>query len=114
MNNLIKEEKASINVDMLPKAMRWLGGIILTTAALTFIIQGWNDLNSIGRYYSFVQFSFVLTLCGIFCGVKVKEDKGARTFLGLATAMVPALFCQLGAMVLSLNSHINQNTTFLE
>lgn len=114
MNNLISEEnqrkteaRSTLNLDNLPKAMRWLGGIILSTAALTFIIQGWNDLNSVERYYSFVQFSFVMTLCGIFCGVKVKEDKGARTFLGLATAMVPALFCQLGAMVLSASSKVS-------
>src|SRR5262249_16184489 len=35
------------------------------------------------------------------CGLRMREDKGARTFLALACAIVPVNFCQLGALVYS-------------
>lgn len=89
-------------IAQLTKLLRWLGGTTLICAGLAFILQGWNGWHAMERYYSFLGFSVVLSICGLYCGLRVKDDKSARTFLGVATALVPAHFVQLGALVYSL------------
>lgn len=83
----------------LPQLLRWIGGISLAGSAITFLLGGWMDAEPLIRYYSFFALTSALSLAGIFCGLKLKEDKGARTFLSLGTAFIPVLFCQLGAIV---------------
>ncbi len=83
----------------LPQLLRWIGGISLAGSAITFLLGGWMDAEPLIRYYSFFALTSALSLAGVFCGLKIKEDKGARTFLSLGTAFIPVLFCQLGAIV---------------
>ncbi|MBD5778147.1 hypothetical protein IEN85_01385 [Pelagicoccus sp. NFK12] len=83
----------------LPQLLRWIGGLSLAGSAITFLLGGWMDAAPLIRYYSFFALTSALTLAGVFCGLKLKEDKGARTFLSLGTAFIPVLFCQLGAIV---------------
>jgi hypothetical protein len=78
------------------------GALVLVAAALSFLIQGWNSWNSYERYFTFLAFTATLTGLGLLCGLRWKEDKGARTFLGLAAAFLPVLFAQVAAFVRSL------------
>lgn len=83
----------------LPQLLRWIGGISLLGSAIAFLLGGWMNAEPLIRYYSFFALTSALSIAGIFCGMRLKEDKGARTFLSLGTAFIPVLFCQLGALV---------------
>ncbi len=92
----------------LPQLMRGLGAIIIITAALAFIQQSWSVANVLTRYYSFLGFSGLLCAAGFFCGVRNDDDRGARTLLTLASALVPALYAVLGGMLLRhFNPHVS-------
>lgn len=83
----------------LPQLLRWIGGLSLFGSALAFLMGGWMNAEPLFRYYSFFALTSALAAAGVFCGLRLREDKGARTFLSLAAAFIPVLFCQLGAMV---------------
>lgn len=86
------------------RMLRRIGAVILAASSLAFILQGWSDTSpSMLPYYSFLGFTVLLAAAGFFCGLKLKEAKGARTFLGVAAAFLPAHFAQLGALLFSLS-----------
>lgn len=89
----------NFNWQKLTKILRWTGATLLLVSAFIFLCQGLAGLSSMGKYRIFLGFTALLGGVGIFCGKKWKEDKGARTFLGLATAMVAVNFAQLGAFL---------------
>lgn len=100
------QDRRKLMTQQLPKLLRWLGGISLIAAAITFLLRGWVDAESLTRYFSFYGLTVALTGAGLFCALRWKEDKGARTFLALAAALIPAHFAQLGAMVYA--EHLGQ------
>jgi hypothetical protein len=79
--------------------LRKIGAAVLLAAALTFLVQRWEGLAHVERYFSFLGYTVLLAAAGFFCGLRIKEDKGARTFLAIAAATIPAHFCQLGGFV---------------
>ncbi|MEM9158630.1 MAG: hypothetical protein AAGB46_06235 [Verrucomicrobiota bacterium] len=83
----------------LPTILRWTGGISLLGSAFVFLLGGWMNSAPLFRYYSFFGLTAILSLGGLFCALKLKEDKGARSFFALTTAFIPVLFCQLGALI---------------
>lgn len=83
----------------LPKVLRYIGATTLGLSALSFAVHRVKDLDSLERYYSFLGFTGLLAAAGMFCALFLKEDKGARTFMGISLAFMPALFLQLGALV---------------
>ena len=85
----------------LPVILRCMGALVLVAAATTFLLQQWDSMNHIVRYFAFLGFTLTLGVAGFFCGLRIKEDKGARTFLAVAVAVVPVHFCQLGALIYS-------------
>jgi hypothetical protein len=95
------ERAAMGNLPKLPRIMRIMGAIVLIASAATFLLQNWGGLDHVTRYFSFLGFTLVLGLCGFACGIRLKEDKGARTFLAIAAAIIPVHFCQLGALIYS-------------
>jgi hypothetical protein len=98
-DELLQTEEAPIKNSLLPRILRYLGATTLGLSALSFAIQRMGELDSMGRFYSFLGFTGVLALCGFFCALRIKEDKGARTFLGISLVFLPVLFLQLGALV---------------
>lgn len=92
---------AAEKLEGLPRLLRFLGGTILIASAATFMVQEWSDLTHVMRYFSFLVFTLILSGAGFFCGLRLKEDKGARTFLALSAAVIPVHFCQLGALIYS-------------
>lgn len=96
-----KQEAGDANPSALPRLLRTLGAAILATASVTFLFQHWGTLDSISRYFAFLAFTGVLAGAGFLCGLRLREDKGARTFLGIAAAIVPIHFCALGGLIFS-------------
>jgi hypothetical protein len=88
----------------LPTLLRRVGAVLLIAAGATFMFEGWHTLTSMQKYLSFLIFTFILTAAGLICARRLEDEKGARTFLGLAAATLPVHFSQLGAMILAVVS----------
>jgi len=82
----------------LPTLLRWLGAITLLTSAGAFLLN-WMPDQQLWRYGQLVGFTVILSACGWFCISRWRDDKGARTFFALTTALIPAHFAQLGGML---------------
>ena len=81
------------------RLLRWIGAVTLVASAIVFVSQRWEQMDSILRYYSFLGFTGVLAGVGLFCGLGLKESKGARTLLAMSAAFLPAHFAQIGALI---------------
>lgn len=86
-------------VSLYTRILRWVGAITLAAAALCFLISGWAEGPPLLRTGGFLAFTAILTAAGAFCTYRWSDDKGARTFLALAAAFIPANFAQLGALI---------------
>jgi hypothetical protein len=86
----------------LTRVLRWGGGGVLTIAAITFMCQGVYSFAPMTRHWIMLAICGLLGLLGVVTGTVLKEDKGARAFLGFAAASFPVLASQLGAMFFSL------------
>ena len=84
------------------KFLRILGATLLILSAFMFLVQGWNQWSHTWRYLSFLGLTALIGLGGLFCQYKLKEQRGATTFLGLTVAFVPVHMAQLGALLFSL------------
>ncbi len=81
------------------RLLRWIGAATLAASAIVFVSQRWDQMDSVLRYYSFLGFTGALAAVGLFCGLVMKEAKGARTLLALSAAFLPAHFAQIGALI---------------
>ncbi len=86
----------------LAQVLRWSGSIILAAAALAFMYQGIYSFSPMTRHWIMLAVCLLLGLFGMVTGNLLKEEKGARLFLGLAAASFPVLSSQLGAMFFSM------------
>ncbi len=85
----------------LPRLLRWMGASVLVAAAFTFMLQNWERGDDVARTFHFLGFTGVLAAAGFFCGLRIGDEKSARTFLGLAVGAVPVHFTVLGALLYS-------------
>jgi hypothetical protein len=86
----------------LTRILRWSGGGVLTVAAIAFMCQGVYSFAPMTRHWIMLAICGLLGLLGVVTGTLLKEEKGARAFLGFAAASFPVLASQLGAMFFSL------------
>jgi len=98
-------DTADDHVMLLPRMLRALGAIIIAACASIFLFQKWGLGNDIQRYLFLLGFTATLTAGGFFCGLKLRESKGARTLLSLTVAIAPVNFTVLGALLYSQFSH---------
>ncbi len=96
-----------MDIQKLGQLLRWMGSLLLLGASASFMLEGWQDFGSEVRYFLFLGYLLGLAGLGILLGSRVKEDKGARTLLGLAVAGIAAQCSQLGAMIHSMVSADN-------
>jgi hypothetical protein len=85
----------------LGRLLRGVGAAVLLAAASTFLLQHWQAGGDLERYAGFLGLTALLSAAGFFTGLRIGETKGARTFLALAAALVPAHFCILGGLLYS-------------
>lgn len=82
----------------LSKLMRVLGAVALVASGVAFLFEGWHNLTNLGKFGAFSAFLLSLGAAGAFCSRVLNEQKGARSFLGLAAAGVTVQAAQIGAV----------------
>jgi hypothetical protein len=86
---------------LLTRMLRVVGSVLVIAAASTFMLQRWHQGNDLLRYGMLLTHTALLAVAAYVCGVRVRESRGARTFLALLLAAVPANFAVLGGLVYS-------------
>ncbi len=82
-------------------ALRYVGIAVLAAATGSFMFQRWGDMTHLARYLSFLVFTVGVCGAGLLCGLKIGENKGARTLLGVVVTLIPVHAAQLGAILFS-------------
>ena len=82
--------------------LRTLGALATVLSLSLYLMQGFEARGHLERVYVLLGQSGLLALAGLAVGYLLKEPKGARVFLTLALASVPANIAVLGAMVYSI------------
>lgn len=93
----IEREKVS----NLGSVLRYIGVAVLVAAMGTFMFQRWGGMSQVSRYFSFLGFTAVVCASGLLCGLKIGENKGARTLLGVVVTLIPLHCAQIGAILYS-------------
>ena len=90
-----------LGIFTMTRLVRLVGAGFLVVSASTFMIQQWSLGNDVVRYLTLLGHTAILAAAGFFCGIKIKERRGARTFLGLVLISVPVHFAVLGGLLYS-------------
>lgn len=98
-NNEKENLKDSRMTTTITHYLRWVGSLLIVLSAITFMLQGYQDMLPTYRYWAALGFTLILCAGGITCAYLFKETKGARVFFGLATAFIPVQVSQVGAMI---------------
>ncbi len=79
--------------------LRWVGSVLIILSAISFMLQGHDEILPAYRYW--IGLGLTLLLCGggLVCAYLFKETKGARIFFGLGTAFLPVQVSQVSAMI---------------
>ena len=85
----------------LSNLLRIMGGFSVVASMSLFLLQGWDAGNDINRYYLLLSQTLLLGLGGFALSYLMKENKGARVFLGLGLLSVSANMTTLGALIYS-------------
>ena len=101
MNHESPNARPPIDEAAFTRVLRVSGAVLLVASASTFMLQRWGEGNDLARYALLVGHSVLLALAAYFCGLKVNESRGARTFLALILAIAPTTFAVLGGLVYS-------------
>jgi hypothetical protein len=83
------------------ESLRILGAAVLVASMSTFLLQGWNEGNDVGRYLMLLAQTGLLAGAGFALSHGLKEARGARVFFGLTLISIPANFTILGALIYS-------------
>jgi hypothetical protein len=88
-------------VPQLTRLLRIVGAVLLIASASTFMMNRWQAGNDLLRYALLLGHTLVLAAAAYVCGLRVRESRGARTFLAMLLAVVPVNFTVLGGLVYS-------------
>ncbi len=79
--------------------LRWIGSALIILSAISFMLQGYDEILPAYRYW--VGLGLTLLLCGggLICAYLFHETKGARIFFGLGAAFLPVQITQVSAMI---------------
>jgi len=94
---LADEGKKSIT-QRITHYLRWVGSILIVLSAVSFMLQGHDDILPAYRYWIGLAFTLALCAGGMICAYLFKETKGARIFFGLGAAFLPVQISQVSAM----------------
>ncbi len=79
--------------------LRWTGSLLIIVSAISFMLQGYQDISPAYRYWVGLGLTLLLCAGGLVCAYLFKETKGARIFFGLGTAFLPVQVSQVSAML---------------
>ncbi len=85
----------------LSQMLRILGAFSVVASMSVFLLQDWGNGNDLHRYYILLSQSALLASGGFFLAFLLKENKGARVFLGLSLVSIAANLTTLGALIFS-------------
>ncbi len=79
--------------------LRWIGSLLIILSAISFMLQGHEDILPSYRYW--IGLGLTLLLCGggLVCAYLFHETKGARIFFSLGAAFLPVQVSQVAAMI---------------
>ena len=79
--------------------LRWIGSVLIILSAISFMLQGHDEILPAYRYW--IGLGLTLLLCGggLICAYLFHETKGARIFFGLGTAFLTVQVSQVGSMI---------------
>jgi hypothetical protein len=79
--------------------LRWIGSVLIVLSAISFMLQGHEEILPAYRYW--IGLGLTLLLCGggLVCAYLFHETKGARIFFGLGTVFLPVQVSQVAAMI---------------
>ncbi len=83
------------------RLLRGVGALIIVVSAASFLFKHWTPGSDLQRYLFLLGFTVILSVGGLFCGLTLKESKGARTLLGLTLAVTPINFAVMAAFLYS-------------
>lgn len=83
------------------RMLRGAGSAALVAALSTFLWQHWQSGSDLVRAATLLAHSGALAAAGLFCGLRARDGKAARTFLGLAGASLPIVASVAGGLVYS-------------
>jgi len=83
------------------RALRGAGSAALVAALSTFLWQHWQQGSDLIRAATLLAHTVALAAAGLFCGLRARDGKSARTFLGLAGATLPIVASVAGGLVYS-------------
>ncbi len=95
----IENEKSKSITSKITTYLRWTGSILIALSAISFMLQGHEEILPAYRYW--IGLGLTLLLCGggLVCAYLFHETKGARIFFGLGTAFLPVQVSQVAAMI---------------
>lgn len=85
--------------------LRFVGVSVLVVAMGVFMFQRWEEMTQMSRYFTFLAFTAGVCVAGLVCGLKIQENKGARTLLGTVALLLPLHCAQIGAFLYSRLGH---------
>jgi len=94
-----ENEKSKSLTSKITTYLRWTGSILIALSAISFMLQGHEEILPAYRYW--IGLGLTLLLCGggLVCAYLFHETKGARIFFGLGTAFLPVQVSQVAAMI---------------
>lgn len=93
-----KQSAVSLTVKI-TSYLRWVGSILIIVSAVSFMLQGHEEILPAYRYWIGLGLTLLLCAGGLVCAYLFKETKGARIFFGLGTAFLPVQVSQVSAMI---------------
>jgi hypothetical protein len=79
--------------------LRWIGSVLIILSAVSFMLQGDEQILPAYRYWIGLGLTLLLCTGGLVCAYLFNETKGARIFFSLGTAFLPVQISQVSAMI---------------
>ncbi|MGC4086816.1 MAG: hypothetical protein QM756_02745 [Polyangiaceae bacterium] len=95
------ESGQTFDTELLARALRGVGALLVVASASTFMLQRWQAGNDLWRYAMLGGHSLLLLLVAHLSGHKLRESRSARSLLALFLATVPVVFAVLGGLLYS-------------
>jgi len=92
------EKKRSLTANI-SNYLRWAGTLLIVLSAISFMLQGHENMLPSYRYWIALGLTSLLCCGGLICAYLFKETKGARIFFGLGTTFLTVQTSQVSSMI---------------